>query len=37
MVRYSDDKKTAFIDGHNFTRDNKTGYYLSSKKSETKD
>ena len=32
MVRYSDDKKTAFIDGHKFTRDNKTGYYLSSKK-----
>ncbi len=32
MVKYSDDKSVAWIDGYKFTRDKRTGYYLSSKK-----
>lgn len=32
MIKYSDDKKHAYFNGYTFTRDNKTGYYLSTKK-----
>lgn len=31
MLQYSDDYKHAEIDGYKFTRDERTGYYLSSK------